>query len=50
MERLIIEGICNKNDIYKKSLTGRTKQTIFKFFKQHKVELEEYNIDFLLSD
>lgn len=50
MERLVIEGICNKKDIYRKSLTGRTKQTVFKFFRQHKVELKEYNIDFLLSD
>lgn len=50
MENLLIEGICNKNDAYLKNLTGRTKQTISKFFKEHKVELKEYNIDFLLSD
>lgn len=50
MKRIIIEGICNKNDIYKKNLTDRTKQVISKFFKEHRVELKEHNIDFLLSD
>lgn len=50
MERLVIEGICNKNDAYIKSLTGRNKQTISKFFKKHKADLKEYNIDFLFSD
>lgn len=50
MKRLVIEGICNKNDIYKKNLTDHSKQVISKFFKEHRVELKEHNIDFLLSD
>lgn len=50
MEKLLIEGICNKNDEYLKNLTASDKQTISKFFKEHRVELKEHNIDFLLSD
>ena len=42
MENLLIEGICNKKDIYRKSLTGRTKQTIFKFFRQHKSLIQKF--------
>lgn len=50
MQRLVIEGICNKNDAYRKNLTDDTKQVIYNFCNKHKTQLEEHNIDFLLSD
>ena len=50
MENLLIEEIYNKNDAYLKKLTASNKQTIFKFFKEHKAELKEQNIDFLVSE
>lgn len=49
MEKLLIEGIYNKKDIYRKSLTDSTKQTIREFFRKHETELKEQNIDFLAS-
>lgn len=50
MEKLLIEGIYNKNDTYLKKLTAGNKQTIIKFFKEQKAELKEQNIDFLVSE
>lgn len=49
MERLVIEGICNKNDAYLKNLTASTKQVIYNFCNEHKTQLKEQDIDFLLS-
>lgn len=49
MEKLIIEGIHNKNDRYKSKLTNETKNIISEFLKEHEAELIEHDIDFLLN-
>lgn len=50
MEKLIIEGIYNKDDSYREQLTSDNKLAIGNFFKEHKTEFKEQNIDFLVSE
>lgn len=49
MEKLIIEGIHNKNDDYKNKLTNETKNIIGEFLKEHEAELKDQDINFLMN-